>query len=279
MLVMIRIIIVCLISVVVLFAWFRYFEWSNIFFPEKEWDQLPASYSLAYEDVALSAEDGTALSGWYIPSLKEGCFADSSNQAKRLTVLFCHGNGGNISHRMEKMRMLEELGCNIFIFDYRGYGKSKGRPSEKGLYRDAHAAFAYLVKEKSIAPQEIIVYGESLGGAVAVEIAAGEKVAGLILEGTFTSIEDMARRIYPFLPRSLIVNKFDVASKINSVRCPVLIMHSEDDEVVPAEMGRSLYEKASGPKRFLSLKGGHNESVASSQGAVVKALCDFVSSL
>lgn len=257
---------------VLLVFWLRYFEWRSIFFPTREISETPQVLNLAYDDIILKTEDGIELNAWFIP-------APSKEAKSQLTVLFCHGNGGNISHRLDKIAMFCGLGFSVFIYDYRGYGKSEGRASEQGMYRDARAAYQYLVKQEAIAPDAIIVYGESLGAAAAVDLAAQAKVGSLILEGAFSSAKDMAKELYPFLPSFVIQSKLDSLSKMNAVSCPVLFIHSQDDEIVPIELARKLYNVAREPKTFLAIEGDHNFGVINFQEKVRAGIREFVHSL
>jgi len=234
-------------TIVIFLIGVKYIESRSIYFPMKEVIGNPASIGLPYEDVYFNTQDNKKLNGWYIPSGKSG-----------LTVIFCHGNAGNISHRLEKISILHNLGLNVFIFDYRGYGKSLGTPSESGLYKDASAAYNYLTNERGISKDDIILYGESIGGAIAIDLARKKDVAALITEETFTSIKDMARIAYPLLPSFVFSSRFDALSKIKDVSCPKLIMHSTVDEIVPFRLGEKLFQSAGSPKNFLKLRGSHN---------------------
>ncbi len=272
-----------ILAVVVVVAYIRYTERRSLFFPMKEMTETPARRSgqpdfglaggpaainLPYEDVYFKTQDGVTLNGWFIP--KEGA---------RYTLLFCHGNAGNISHRLSKIEMLHHLGINIFIFDYRGYGKSAGRPSEKGLYRDADAAYGYLIETKGISKENIIAYGESLGGAVAVELASHKELKALIVEEAFTSVADVAKTIYPFLPKGVLSSKFDSVSKIKDIRAPKLIIHSRDDEIIPFRMGKMLFDAAAQPKEFAIIHGSHNTAYVDSGDEYLSIVKKFVDSL
>jgi fermentation-respiration switch protein FrsA (DUF1100 family) len=241
---------------------------SLIYYPEtgKNLISTPDYVGLAYEPVEISTTDGENLHGWFVP-------APSANG----TVLFFHGNAGNISHRMEYLLMFHRLGYNTFIFDYRGYGHSTGSPSESGTYLDAQAAWRYLADARSIPPPRIVLFGESLGGSVAAWLAINEKPGALVLASAFTSVPDMAAKIYPFLPVRLL-SRFDynTLEYLQSVNCPVFIAHSPQDEIVPFAHGRTLYEAASEPKRFLELQGGHNSGFIFMQEDWVKALGEFM---
>ena len=225
------------------------FQSKMIYFPTSSIDMTPRHIDLDYDEVDFTADDSTKLNGWFIP-----------NENHIGVILFCHGNAGNISHRLETIRIFHDLGLSVFIFDYRGYGKSDGKPSENGTYLDVEAAWAYLTKTKRIEPSEIIVFGRSLGGSIAAYIAKEQTPGALILESAMTSVPDVAAKIYPFLPVRLMARfKYDTINYIREISCPVLIIHSPDDEIIPYENGRRLFEAANEPKRFLELTGGHNE--------------------
>jgi len=223
-----------------------------MFMPSREIDITPDQAGLAYEDVFIEVAEGERFHAWYFPV--EAAVATSR------TVLFFHGNAGNISHRLSTAQLLLEMGVNVLIFDYRGYGRSDGEPTEINIYADARAAYNWLLEEKQLMPSDIFLFGRSLGGAVAIELAVSNECAGVILESSFTSIVDMGRRLYPYLPVSLLARyRFDAISKIGQVRSKVLVTHSPDDEMIPYEMGRQLYEAASDNRAFIVLSGGHND--------------------
>jgi len=240
---------------------------SLLYFPDKDVRQTPAAVNLAFEDISFRTRDGITIAGWFVPSEDE-----------KGVLLFCHGNAGNISDRLDSINIFHQLGLSVLIFDYRGYGKSEGRPSERGTYLDAEAAWDYLVKEKRKSPERIILFGRSLGGAVAAETALRKNAALLILESSFTSVPDLALKFYPWLPvRFLAIFRYASIDKVGRIRCPKLIIHSPDDEIVPFGHGTALYDKASGPKEFLRIRGGHNEGFLASGGIYVEGLRDFLS--
>ncbi len=240
---------------------------SMIFFPYATLDQTPAEWGLVYEDVFLDTEDGVRLHGWYIPR-------HGSKQA----LLFFHGNAGNISHRGASVEIFHRLGLNVFIFDYRGYGKSQGKPDEKGLYKDARAAWRYLSKEREFGQEEIILFGRSLGGAVAAKLAAEIQPGGLILESTFSSAKDVANAVFPILSRLIFLRyDFDTAAHIRRVACPVLVLHSPDDEIIPFRLGEKVFQAANEPKSFVKMRGDHNSGILMSQPDYERALGAFVS--
>jgi fermentation-respiration switch protein FrsA (DUF1100 family) len=219
-----------------------------LYFPSRELGITPETARLAYEDVVVRTADGETVHGWFVPA------PDS-----RGTVLFCHGNAGNIANRLDAIWRFHELGLDVCIFDYRGYGRSTGKPSEAGTYRDAEAMWTWLTATKTIAPGRVVVFGESLGGAVAAWVAEQKQPGAAILESTFTSVPDMAARMYPFLPiRWLCRFRYATLERMPRIRCPVLVAHSPDDEMIPFSQGRKLFEAAREPKVFLTLKGSHN---------------------
>lgn len=230
----------------------------------------PDYVGLAYEPVKLSTADGETLHGWFVP-------ATATTAAANGTVLFFHGNAGNISHRMEYLLMFHRLGYDTLIFDYRGYGQSSGSPTEAGTYLDAQAAWRYLLVTKAIPPSRIALFGESLGGAVAAWLATQETPAALVLASVFTSVPEMAAKIYPFLPVRLLARfDYNTLEYLQSVTCPVFVAHSPQDEIVPFEQGRALYQAAAAPKQFLELQGGHNDGFIFMQEEWVKALGEFI---
>lgn len=246
----------------------RYIERHSIYFPMREMYSTPNQAGLSYEEIYFRTSDDKRLNGWFIP-----------NNNAEFIVLFCHGNAGNISHRIEKISILHNLGVSAFIFDYRGYGNSLGRPSERGLYKDAEAAYRYLVEEHKISKDRIILYGESIGGAVAVDLAQRLDVKALITEELFTSIRDMAGIAYPFLPHFIFSSRFDSASKIKDITCQKLIIHSIDDEIVPFYLGERLFNAARPPKRFLRIRGSHNTAFLDSEEQFKQGIKNFLEEL
>ncbi len=233
------------------------YEPTVIYFPTKEIRQDPSSVALAYEDVFITTEDGVKINGWFV----------RNNTAKKV-ILLLHGNGGNISSRLPIIKLLNNLPANVFIIDYHGYGRSGGKPSEQNLYLDAKAAYDFLINQKKYLPEQIIVMGSSLGGAVATHLAANEKVGGLVLQRSFTSGRSMAARMNPLYRRPLvwIRSEFDSLGRINKIKAPKLIVHSKEDEMIPYTMSVQLYEKATEPKKLLLVeKGRHNDLFATKE--------------
>jgi fermentation-respiration switch protein FrsA (DUF1100 family) len=257
-----------LLCLVILALYVRYLEDKVVFHPERELCAAPDDCALAYEDITIQASDKTQLHGWFIPH----------PQAAQ-TVLFLHGNAGNISHRLEKIETFHHFGLNVFIFDYRGYGKSQGVPSEDGIYLDAIAAFDYLASRVDVDASRIVAYGASLGGAVAVDLATKRNLMGLILDSTLSSGRDMARRLFPFIPNFMIRIRLDSITKIKSLTIPKFFIHPQDDEVIPYALGQKLFQAAPGPKKFVTIFGGHNDSWAVSQSVWIDSVKAFFKQL
>jgi pimeloyl-ACP methyl ester carboxylesterase len=233
----------------------------------------PAEAGLAFEDVTLVSGRGTRLHAWWLPC----------PDARRV-LLFCHGNGGNMSHRLESLRLFHDLGLSVLLFDYSGYGRSRGEPSEAATRADARAAWDWLM-DRGTVPGEVVLFGRSLGGAVAARLAAdltaeGVAPAGLILESTFTSVPDMGARLYPWLPvRLLTRDRYDSQAALAAVGLPALFVHSPEDDVVPWELGRALFHGYAGPKTFLELPGGHDHGFLLAGPAYPDGLTRFLGSL
>ncbi len=224
-----------------------------IFYPGAAPELTPASSGLDYRDLSLVTRDGTAIHAWFVPA--QGRTAVEPAGA----VLMCHGNAGNVESRLVAVKFFARAGFSVLLFDYRGYGNSEGRPTEEGTYLDAEAAHEHLIRVEGIPPERILVLGESLGGAVAIELARRRRVAGLVLENTFTSLPDIGAELYPWVPvRWLARLQFDSKAKIGALERPVLVVHTPDDEVVPFAHGRALFDAARGPKSFLATDGPHN---------------------
>ncbi|MBI4505613.1 MAG: alpha/beta hydrolase [Chloroflexi bacterium] len=241
-----------------------------LYLPSRTLVATPAQRGLGYEEVWLTASDGVRLHGWFVPGPRD------------LVWLWLHGNGGNISHRVENIAFIQRrLGASVFIFDYRGYGLSEGRPSEDGLYRDADAALAYLRIRPDLDARRVVLFGRSLGTAVAVDLAARERVLGLILESPLTSIPGLARALYPFLPlEPLLRTRYDALAKIGRVAAPLLVIHSRDDEVIPYQQGQALFAAAREPKRLYTLTGArHNDTYLRGGDGYWQALDGFLASL
>jgi hypothetical protein len=245
----------------------RWYERQAMYYPIRDLFRTPADAGLLFEDVAIGTEDGETLHGWWVPSGRHAA----------PVVLFFHGNGGNVSHRLEKLAVFRDIGADTLIVDYRGYGKSSGTPSEPGLYCDARAAYQWLITAGGVSADRIIVYGESLGAAVAVHLAAETQTAGVILESGFTSVPDIARKRFPFLPVQWILQHgFDALDKVSRINAPVLVLHSREDELFDMSHPERLLAAAQPPKQMVELRGGHNDAFLVSADAYREALAAFL---
>ncbi|WP_200251117.1 alpha/beta hydrolase [Lamprobacter modestohalophilus] len=241
-----------------------------IFFPDERLQATPIDWGLEYEEVELTTEDGISLHGWRIKPPR------ARDTAPR-TLLFFHGNAGNLSHRGDSIRIFTDLGLEVLIIDYRGYGRSQGSPSEQGLYRDATAAWQWLTQVRGTPPEDIVLFGRSLGGAVAAWLAARTTPAAVIIESSFDRMQSLAEVHYPLLSRLIPLRvAFPAVEEIANVQSPLLVLHSPDDEIVPISLGRRLYEAAPGPKQFVEFQGGHNNGFLRSQPQYQDALAAFL---
>lgn len=257
---------VLLVSYLALVILAYLFQDRLLYFPSRQLRGTPAQRSLSFENVTLDTADGERLHGWWIPA-----------EPERAVLLFCHGNAGNISGRLESIRRFHHLGLSVLIFDYRGYGQSTGRPSEDGLYRDVDAAWRYLTEVRGTNPTDIIAFGRSLGSGPATWLATQHRIGALILESPFTSIPDVAAVHYPWLPvRLLARSRFGNLHRIPHVEAPVLIIHSPNDEIIPYVQGRRLFEATSALKSFLKLDGGHNDGAFVTGNRYVNHIDAFV---
>ncbi len=234
--------------------------------PGRALTATPADIGLRYQTVELVTADGQTLHGWWLP-----------RQSARATLLFFHGNAGNISHRLDSLEIFHDLGLQVLIFDYRGYGQSSGKPSEAGMYHDARAAWRWLTDERRIAPEKIVLFGRSMGGAVASELAAQVAPAALIVESTFSSVPDVAAEIYWWLPVRLLARlQFNAADHIARTTLPVLIVHSRDDEIIPFDNAHRLQKAAGRRATLLEISGSHNTGFIDSRQRYVDGLERFI---
>ena len=237
------------VSYFILILFLSLFQGKMIFIPYQKIVGTPSDLGLNFEDINFTSKDGTSLNAWFIPA-----------ENAEYTVLFCHGNGGNISHRLDTISLFNKLALNFFIFDYRSYGKSTGVISEKGLYKDVAAAWHYLTETRKIAPEKIIIIGRSVGGAIAAHAAAEFSPGGLVLESAFTSLAEIAQKRLPFVPVNWLLRyKLSTSDSLAKVKCPVLIIASPDDNIIPFKHGEKLFAKAPEPKTFVQLTGDHND--------------------
>lgn len=252
---------------------FLYFRQESMLFlpgiPSRQLAASPADIGLDYESLTIATADGEELDAWFVPARPE-----------RGVLLFFHGNAGNISHRLDSLRIFNELGLSVLILDYRGYGQSTGRPTEQGTYEDAQAAWRYLVDERGVSAEQIVLFGRSLGGAVATWLATRQTPRGLIVESTFRSVPDLAAELYWFLPvRRLARLEYPAEALLGSVAAPVLVVHSREDDIIPFRHGEALYAAADPPKKLLELQGGHNTGFLRSEPRYVEGLEAFLAEL
>ncbi len=254
-------------AAMVAFLWLR--QESMLFLPDmptREIAATPADIGLRYEALRLPTADGETLDAWFVPAPKE-----------RAVLLFFHGNAGNISHRLDSVKILHDRGLSVLIIDYRGYGQSTGRPTELGTYEDARAAWRHLVEDRGIPPQRIVLFGRSLGAAVATWLAANTAPRALIVESAFRSVPDMAAEIYWFLPVRLLARlHYPVEKLLPGVEAPVLVIHSRDDEIIPFAHGEALYAVAAEPRKLLEIEGDHNTGFLASRSRYVEGLEAFL---
>lgn len=243
---------------------------SMIFIPSRQINLTPKIAGLEFESVEFVTPDRVKLSAWFIPSLKPDSYV----------ILQCHGNGGNISNRIDYSLLFHQMGLSSLQFDYRGYGNSEGSPGEEGLYLDALTAWEYLVNERHIPPHKIIVYGESLGGGVGSYLATQKTIGGLILASTFTSVPDRAAELYPFLPvRSLSSYQFNTYDRLPQIKVPILVIHSREDIVIPFSHGEKNFARANEPKTFLEITGDHNYGFLESGAIYSQGILDFIAKI
>jgi len=239
---------------------------SYIYYPERDIRLNPSSRGLAFVDVHLETSDRVKINAWWMPA-----------KSPRATVLFCHGNGGNISYYLETLVVFHRLGLSALIFDYRGYGNSQGKPSEQGTYLDAEAAWQYLIDEQKIAPGQLIIWGRSLGGAVAARTAARHPCGMLILESAFTSVPEVAHAHIAWLPTWVFSrHRYETLRYLEQVTAPTLVIHSPEDEIIPFAHGRRLFEAINGHKAFLKIKGSHNQGFIDSQALYEPGIEAFI---
>ncbi|UCH98558.1 MAG: alpha/beta hydrolase [Candidatus Aminicenantes bacterium] len=276
---------------------FYRFQSRLLYSPGIDFEVESTDKTIEHEEITYQTGDGLMIHAWYIPYIPPepevpGDAPDPGNSEAREpprgeaestvspeyqgVILFCHGNIGNVSQRIDSFKIFRELGFSIFIFDYRGYGKSEGSPTEKGTYLDAEGAWNYLVREMKVKPENIIVFGRSLGGGIASYLAYKYQPRALIIESSFTSVPDMAKMIYPRLPVGFLLRyKYNTRKRLKDIHCPVLIIHSPDDRTIPFIHSQILYETANPPKKFLRIKGDHLKGFLRSKKLYTKGLREF----
>jgi hypothetical protein len=236
--------------------------------PGRELAVTPTAAGMDYEDVAITASDGVPLHGWFVPGSTER------------VLLFFHGNAGNISHRLDSIRQFHDMGLSVMIIDYRGYGQSGGSATEAGLYRDAEAAWQYLVGTRDVKPENVVIFGRSLGASVASRLAGQQHPLALIVESSFTSVPEIAQELYPWLPVRLL-SRVNHATRdhVGDAPCPVLVIHSRDDEIIPFHHGQEIFAAASEPRTFLELRGSHNDAHLRDERTYLEGVSAFLDGL
>lgn len=236
--------------------------------PGRALTMTPANAGMGYQDVSIETADGVTLHGWFV----EG-------QSSRV-LLFFHGNAGNISHRLDSIRQFHRLGLSVLIIDYRGYGQSSGKTTEKGIYSDAEAAWRYLTEDRGISAGDIVIFGRSLGASAASQLAAQHQPLALIVESSFTSVPDIAQELYPWLPARWL-SRLNHATRdyVRDVRCPILVAHSRDDEIIPFRHGEAIFASANEPRTLLALRGTHNDAFLRDERTYLEGLRTFLNGL
>lgn len=256
----------------VLIAYVCLFQSRLIYFPNVPGRTLtatPAEIGLDFEEVRITTADRTELHGWYVAAA-----------AGAPTVLFCHGNAGNISHRLDWLEILHDMGLAVFLFDYRGYGQSSGTPDEQGTYLDARAAWDYLLNTKRQSPGSIVIFGESLGGPIAANLAKDVSPGALILASTFSSAPDLASNFYWFLPVRLLARfHYPTAEYVARVHAPTLVIHSRTDEIVPFSHAEVIFKRANEPKQLLEIRGDHNSALLVSRQQITAGVQRFLKAM
>lgn len=242
-------------------------EGAFVYFPTKTIDRTPADEKVPYETVSITTSDAVKLEAWYMPPAKpDGPI-----------LLHFHGNSGDLSNRVGLFELFHPLGLGLLVIDYRGFGRSEGSPSESGTALDAEAAWRHLTQTRGVAPSRIFLHGQSLGGGVAAELATRVKPAGLILEATFTSLTDVAADMAWFLPVRLLMRTwYPSKDRLAKIDCPVLVIHSRQDQIVPFHHGQELFQAAREPKRFVEITGDHNTGIYYCQDVYLGAIRGFV---
>jgi len=239
-----------------------------IFLPEPKISATPQCINLDYDDVWLLTADRVWINGWYLPSPQSD---------KQPTILYLHGNAGNMSHCLDVVAAIHRLGLACLMIDYRGYGRSQGSPSEQGMYSDAATAWMWLRHRKGLRADQIVIWGFSLGGPVAAKLAESTNPGGLILDSTFTSLKELGHRLFPTMPVSLIMRlNYSTSESLQNVRCPVLIVHSRKDNIVPFSFASELYATAGQPKRFLETDGEHNRGFQTAKRRYIRGIGKFL---
>jgi len=255
-----------IVFIVLFIVFYKKIENFYVYFPQTDIEATPDEFRLSYKDVYFHSKDGEKLNAWFLHGDKDAP-----------VILYCHGNACNISHLLDYAGLLVEKNLQVFLFDYRGYGKSTGSPSEKGIYMDAQAAYDYLINVEKIPSERIVLMGHSVGAAAAIDVAINNHVRSIIIESAFTSTKDMSKQIFPMNMISfLLPANYNNLEKMAEISAPKLFIHGQDDEIVPFEMGRRLFDASMGPKIFYPVKGaGHNDTFILGGEGYFKILADF----
>lgn len=240
-----------------------------VYYPSRKVIDNPGDINLYFEDVLLKTQDGETISCWYVPC---GGYEGSGK-----VVIFSHGNAGNIGDRLGTIQVFNKMGYDVMVYDYRGYGASTGQTTEQGTYWDALTVWNYVKGDKGIPPEKIVIFGRSLGGAISAWLAEQVKPGALILESSFLSAPDMARKMFPYLPIRLLC-KFDynTGERLTNIECPVVVAHSVEDDMTPFKHGRELYKRAPDPKMFIEMRGGHNAGGLDADADYQRRLAEFL---
>lgn len=252
----------------IIVALFYFNQAGFIYFPSKSIGAEPKHIGLSFENISFKTSDGINIVGWFIPA--------STKSKLNKVILFCHGNAGNISNRLDTIHTFNHFGFDLLIFDYRGYGQSEGKPTEKGTYLDAQAAWDYLTKVKKYDPKDIVIMGRSLGGSVASWLAMKNNPKAVIIESAFKSIRDLGAELYPFLPVRLLARfNYNTKENVKSIKCPILVVHSTEDDIIPFSHGQEIFNAANNPKVFLEITGSHNSGFMVSADKYEKGIKAF----
>lgn len=247
----------------------RWFEHRQVYGPRKNIEASPADFGCAFEDVVFSSSDGVSLHGWFLPAVPGA-------RRQNRVLLLCHGNVGNISGRLNFIRAWLELGLAVFVFDYRGYGRSAGRADEPGTYADARAAWRWL-RARGYAPADIVVLGKSLGGGIASELVLHEPPGALILQSTFTNIPDLGCELFPWLPvRRWNTIRYDTIARLPKIQVPLLIAHSRNDDLISYRHAERNFAAANTPKELLEIAGRHVSVIEDGRAAYLEGLGGFL---
>lgn len=244
------------------------FQHKLVYFPTKDVDMNPHDIGLEYESIFIKVDEDVKIHAWYVPK-----------KDAKTTLFFLHGNGGNISHRLDSIKLFNSLEMNVLIFDYRGYGNSEGSANEQNTYDDAKSAWEYLLKDKGVKPEDIIIFGRSLGGTIAANLGSTLKPKAIILESTFTTVNELVSDIYSYVPKMLIRFKYETTKYLKDINCPILVVHSVDDDIIPYRFGEAVFGNANEPKTFVKISGDHNHGFLQSKEIYLPALKKFLQEL